>query len=159
MAEKSLHEGTKGMAVATAVAYVFTLALVLAFLQISIYPRVDAGIVARVASVATAALTLPGALYITGGYRLPGHLVAGIFGGLSGLGATFLPTASVVLFSAWDGVAPLASAAAMLSLVMMAERSTSSRGHTEPAVEVALTTIMALLAMCPTCCLFLVMGV
>lgn len=154
MAEEPRHEGTKRMAVVTVMAYACTLALILAFLRINIYPRVDAEIVAQAASVVTAALTLPGALYITDGYKLPGHLVTGVFGAVSGLGATFLPTTSVVILGAWDSVVPLVFAAAMLSLVIMAERNTSSRGHTGPVVEVVLSIVMALLVMCPTCCFF-----
>lgn len=155
--EGPCHESAKRAAAATVGAYACTLVLILVFLRLSIYPRVDAGTMAQAASVATAALTLPGALYITSGYGLPGHLVVGAFGALSGIGATFLPTASVVLLGAWDGAAPLASTAAMLSLVAIAERSVSFRGHTGPVVEVALTMVMALLVMCPTCCLYFAM--
>lgn len=156
--EGSCNGSVKWAAAATVGAYACTLVFILAYLRLDIYPRVDAGAVAQATSVATAALTLPGALHITGGYGLPGHLVAGVFGALSGLGATFLPTASVVLLDTWDGVAPLAFAAATLSLVVMAERGAGSGGHVVPVVEVALTLVMALLVMCPTCCLLFVMG-
>lgn len=81
------------------------------------------------------------------------------FSGLPpGLGATFLTTASVALLDAWDGVAPLASAAAMLSLVVTAGRDAGSGGHAGPVIEIALTLVMALLVMCPTCCPLFVIG-
>ena len=85
-------------------------------------------------------------------HRLPGHLVAGVFEAPSELGTTFLPTASVVLLDSWDGVVPLATAATMLSLAVMAERGAGSGGHAGPAIEIALTLVMALIVMCPTCC-------
>ena len=154
----ALNGSVKWAAAATMGAHACTLALILAYLRLGVYPIVGAGAVAQAASAATAALTLPGALHITGCRRLPGHLVAGTFGAPSGLGAMFLPTASAALLDTWDGVAPLATAAAMLSLAVMAERGAGSGGHARPVIEIALTLVMALLVMCPTCCLPFVMG-